>query len=86
MIFVAPLDVALADIWVSAYAVFTLYHTQENILITLDALPNNAEIRQYLLASGFARLYLTPHILARVAPQINVAPTDILFLSRATFW
>ncbi|KAF9478353.1 hypothetical protein BDN70DRAFT_836226 [Pholiota conissans] len=79
----APSDVALADFWVNVYALFTLYHTQENIPITLDALPNNAEIRQYLLASGLARLYPTPHILAA---QIDVAPTDILFLSRATFW
>ncbi|KAH7910148.1 acyl-CoA N-acyltransferase [Hygrophoropsis aurantiaca] len=68
--------IAIADFWGVVYALFTAYHTQENIPILLSSsIENHAQLRGYVLRSG----------LGRIAPSADASKEE-LFLSRAAFW
>ncbi|KAF8149406.1 acyl-CoA N-acyltransferase [Crassisporium funariophilum] len=74
---------SIENMWVSVYALFTVYHEQEHIPVVLSGFPNtsNAEdIKRYLLASGLAQTYTAG------SSQKSQATQNALFLSRAMFW
>ncbi|KAG6914718.1 hypothetical protein DXG01_015748, partial [Tephrocybe rancida] len=73
-----PRDVAIAKLWAAIYALFTLYRTQEHILIRFASVPNAEELMRYLSISGLGRL-------AQGSKRVEGIANSI-FLSRAAFW
>ena len=67
-------EVSVPDLWACLYALWTIYHVQENIPILLaSSLPGVEVLTSFLLQSGLARRALEP-------------AENALFLLRATFW
>ncbi|KAG6844140.1 hypothetical protein H0H87_009483, partial [Tephrocybe sp. NHM501043] len=74
-----PKDITIADTWAAIYTLFTLYRTQEHILIRLtSSILNTKELAQYLALSGLGR---QPQ-----GTKIPDAAENTIFLSRAAFW
>ncbi|KAG5642607.1 hypothetical protein DXG03_002505 [Asterophora parasitica] len=74
-----PKDIAVADVWVTIYTLFTLYRTKEHIPIRFSFVSNSEELSKYLVLTGLGRLYQGSQKNAELAKSV-------IFLSRAAFW
>ncbi|KAF5328745.1 hypothetical protein D9619_011584 [Psilocybe cf. subviscida] len=79
-----PTELSIANFWVAIYALFTLYNTQENIPFAFASVPNQAELKTYLITTGLAQ-HLPPFPAgSNNEKQKHLA--HIVFMSRSTFW
>ncbi|KZT35086.1 hypothetical protein SISSUDRAFT_1009146 [Sistotremastrum suecicum HHB10207 ss-3] len=65
-------DLSVELVWVIVYALFTEKRSQDSIPINIAKIPNQSQVREYLLQSGLGRLHVKH-------------PSEI-FLSRSAFW
>lgn len=69
-----PEGLTIPDLWASIYALWTIFHEQEQIPISFSSTsPAAVESEEYILNSGLGRKALDPTV-------------SYIFLQRATFW
>ncbi|KAG6853013.1 hypothetical protein C0991_007496, partial [Blastosporella zonata] len=73
-----PKGVTVPEIWAAIYTLFTLYRTQEHILVRFSSIPNSEELMRYLSISGLGRV--------AQGTKLPDAVANGIFLSRAAFW
>ncbi|KAF6750333.1 acyl-CoA N-acyltransferase [Ephemerocybe angulata] len=97
----SPAAMKLEDVWVALYALFTMYHAQEQVPLSVGALENWEAVVEYLLASGLARTHPSlssastatssttsslPSSTTSSFPPTTKQANEIYFVSRAAFW
>ncbi|KAF5328742.1 hypothetical protein D9619_011583 [Psilocybe cf. subviscida] len=65
--------ISIENLWTTIYALFSLYHDDENIPMVFSSIANADDLLTYLISSGLGQ-------------RSRSTKSDALFLSRSTFW